>query len=79
MRSMAGRAIGGRLRTGAEEPPAGDLVLRGEGEPGREVLFGAPSPASGKSAVRCRSRGLSSGPDRARAADVGDLALLNSR
>lgn len=35
-------AIGRGHRLGAEESPAGDVVLRREGEPGGEVLFAAP-------------------------------------
>ena len=38
-----GGAIGGRLGAAAEESPAGDLVLGGERQPGRKVLFAGPA------------------------------------
>lgn len=63
-------AIGGGLRARAEEPPAGDLVPRREGEPGGEVVGGGPAVHVGPD--------FSEQPERRVRADALDLREIDA-
>ena len=72
-----GRAIGGRLGLGAEAPAARDLVLRGEREPGREMLLGGPPAEVGPDLGQQLERGI--GGDAIDLGEVGAGQMVERR
>ena len=70
MRRMRGGAIGGRLRAGAEEAAAGDLVLGRQRQPRGEVLLRGPARHVGAD--------LGEQPQRIVRADAVDLREIDA-